>query len=85
MDCHTSFKWKYPTSNPYSKPVQRYKNIAWLRQEALETARIAGADYLLVRMFLKKVLRNHNETRNISIDVCFIILCIDSGCGLFPD
>lgn len=50
VDCHVAYKWVYPTLNPYSKSVQRYKNVARLRQQALEAAREAGADYLLVSL-----------------------------------
>ena len=48
VDCHASYTWTYPTRDPYSTSVHRYKNKARLRQQALEAALTAGADYLLV-------------------------------------
>ena len=48
VDCHGSFTWEYPTKKPYSTSVQRSKKKARLRQQALEAALTAGADYLLV-------------------------------------
>ena len=51
VDCRASNKWEYPTSQPYSVSVQRSKKKARLRQEALEAALTAGADYLLVSFF----------------------------------
>ncbi|CAI8006303.1 Procollagen galactosyltransferase 1 [Geodia barretti] len=47
VDCHASYTWTYPTRDPYSTSVHRYKNKARLRQQALEAALTAGADYLL--------------------------------------
>ena len=52
VDCHSSSEWIYPTRDPYEKPNQWYKHVAKLRQKALDTAREAGADYLLVRLIL---------------------------------
>ena len=52
IDCHVSFEWDYPTMNPYSKPTQHSNNKARLRQQALEAALAAGADYLLVSTIL---------------------------------
>jgi collagen beta-1,O-galactosyltransferase len=47
VDCHTSFEQKYSTRNLNSQPRENPKNKAQLRQQALEAALTAGADYLL--------------------------------------
>ena len=71
VDCHASNDWIYPTVQPYSQSVQRSKNKARLRQQALETARTAGADYMVVGLF----------TPNVSAH-CNVSISTDSGCGL---
>ena len=48
VDCHSSSEWIYPTRDPYAMPEEHYLNVARLRQKALEAAREAEADYLLV-------------------------------------
>ena len=48
VDCHSSTEWLYPTRAPFGMPDARYRNVAILRQEALDTAREMGADYLFV-------------------------------------
>ena len=72
VDCRASNDWMYPTVQPYSQSVQRSKNKARLRQQALEAALTAGADYLLVGLF----------TSNISVQ-CKVFISTDSGRGLF--
>ncbi|CAI8006304.1 Procollagen galactosyltransferase 1 [Geodia barretti] len=47
VDCHASDTWTYPTRDPYSTSINRSKNKARLRQQALEAALTARADYLL--------------------------------------
>lgn len=48
VDCYSSEKRLYVVDHPYTMPNERYENVARLRQEALDTARDAKADYLLV-------------------------------------
>ena len=56
VDCEASYRWTYPTKNPYSKSVHRSKNKARLRQQALEAALTASADYLLVSSAMEQVI-----------------------------
>ena len=71
VDCHASYTWTYPTRDPYSTSVHRSKNKARLRQQALEAALTAGADYLLVSPEYQFV-------------IFIMMLFSDIGCGLFP-
>ena len=76
VDCYTSHVWLYPTRNPSSKPVQRYKNVARLRQQALEAAREAGADYLFVSP-------SYRLSKCVDY-ICFseLVLSCDMFCGV---
>ena len=80
VDCHASYQWEYPTRNPFSMPVQRSKNKARLRQQALEAALTAGADYLLVsltcsQLFILSMLLAIScsvHTKTLDVD-CFLV------------
>ena len=48
VDLQISDEWLYPTGDPFAMPDERYEHIARLRQEGLDAARTASADYLLV-------------------------------------
>ena len=48
VDLQISDKWLYSTEDPFAMPDERYEQITKLRQEGLEAARAADADYLLV-------------------------------------
>lgn len=40
--------WLYPVFDPFAMPEERYLHVAQLRQQGLDAARKAGADYLFV-------------------------------------
>ena len=48
VDFYSTSEVSYVTSNPFDMPDERYTLIAQLRQKALDTARTANVDYLLV-------------------------------------
>ena len=48
VDFENMDAWLYPTFNPFAMPDERFLRVAQLRQEGLDAARKAGADYLFV-------------------------------------
>ena len=57
---HEMEEWVYHSRAPYDWHEERYLHVSKLRQEALDTARLSGADFLMVSINSYGISKRYN-------------------------